>query len=182
MRIEPLEVIITYFGILLTFFSFIILVSGKKIRGDNQQQRVKISDKVDISVSSAILLVILGVTVVVTPLALHYWKFDPQDYIRRDKIDSLYSPTVTIHGAVIDGGGFCANLPIEITRKSNDSAKIEIDSTDIQGSFFIKLLNARKNERYKIMWKKAGYIPKCIEFGLNEIPQTITLIKEEGSN
>lgn len=179
---ELLEVIITYFGILLTFFSFIILVSGKKIRGDNQQQRVKISDKIDISVSSAILLVVLGVAVVVTPLSLHYWKFDPQDYVRRDKIDSLYSPTITIHGAVIDGGGFCGNLPMEITRKSNDTEKTKKDTTDNQGSFLIKLLNARQGERYKITWKKTGYIPKCIEFGLNEIPQTITLTKEEGSN
>ena len=123
-------------------------------------------------------LILISAFVLVVPFILPYWKPDLSEYIHKDDLAKEYlrlqDLTVAVYGsAVLEGGRFADSVDIEVIRTLDQSTDTLKTTADEQGAFNVKLKKAKPAEQYKITWRKPGYVPIRVNFGFNEIPQTL---------
>jgi len=185
MKISALGLIISLAGVIFFSVCLLLVLLGKKV-GERGAQSVKVGEYVNVRTNSVLMLVIISAAVLLTPIALAYWKPDLSDYVHKSTLTADYlhiaELSVSVYGAVLLEGGIPANdVAIEVIRSYAESLDTLRTTSDEQGCFNIKLASPRPNERYRITWTKAGYGQRRLQFGFNEIPQTLVLkLGDEG--
>ena len=187
MKIGLLGAIITFSGIVFFALSMAIIVLGKKVGRDGTgPQIIKIGRRLEISTSSAIMLVLITACFAFAPYGLTYWKPDLSDYVHPTELLSGYlslrDMSIEIVGTVgLANGSFADSVNIEVKRTLGDSVATHRYQTDFHGFFDFTLLGVRPEERYAISWEKAGYQKQHLKFDLHNIRLPLVLYREGGN-
>jgi hypothetical protein len=182
MRLDTLGTVVSLAGIVFFAAALVIVVLGKKVGDGTGPQRIKVGKFVDLETNSVLTLCLIALVPAIAPLALNYWKPDLKYYVAPDDLSRSYLAlkdlSVSIYGSVLlEGGGFADDVGITIVRTGPTRVDTLHTETDQQGQFLIQLDRARPKEHYIVTWRKAGYAPKTLRFGFNEIPFPLVLTK-----
>jgi len=183
MKLESVQLIITFAGLIFFSTSLAIILIGKKV-GDTDAgpQKIKVGKFVEVSTNSVLMLLIISACIALAPISLAYWKPELSDYVKKDEAYKAFIP-LEIHGVVFDNNGNPANnIDIEIFRYLDNSVHKVIKKTVPRPVFSIRLKEPRPYEEYKITWYKKGFAKAQRDFAFNVIPFEITLKTEEEEN
>ena len=181
MKVDILGVFITISGLIFFAISLTIIFLGKKVGGEEEQQKIKIGKYVDLKTNSVLALIFITASFSLTPLVLTYYKPDLSNYISKKDLSEKYLPKDELKFQITGAMCFDNELPaddvkIDVMNSTGEPVTVKIDQEP--GYYDIVIDKINPEQDYTVTWSKEGYTEKNFRFRFNFIRSEINLNKK----
>ena len=195
MKISTIETIIVLAGIFFIVISLGIIIFGKKVGGRaGESQKIKYGN-FEVNLNSVLMVLFLCILFAASPLILHYWKIDPNDYTSNKTVEEYFMSNKIVKRDYMKIAELTLNINCFVLEENNETVKFannvqvsaqRIDhegpiqvfngETDSMGNLTFCLSDIQINKNYKITWSKNNYqeVQQNLRFGNLNYPITLT--------